>query len=345
MPANPFNIRFISLPFSIAAILLLTACMESGQGPGDRSSKKKIEALTRLTSANLKAAPKGSAAPNPSAASPDVERCDMGYPCMAPDGFQGRVYSGNFMVGGNGGAPGVPLRVIEGYDTSYHGEHTGRGGNAIFDLGKATELGGAYQCCDEGRYPTDDLAIVRRLEFAFDYLDATFTIPSATASPLAGKTFTIRTVYVDSGSASDLPAGDTLLVQGDKLLRRQGESGFTWCTDAECGKASRPAKPLQASWISDVAFLGGYEHYAQVALILKQPMTFTRDEALTGKWLFTADFDLSRAVVFRVGDLALLQTEADMVNAFDMYAKDGGPGAIGVGVNLTKTRLDSVLIR
>lgn len=333
-PVSPPSSRLgLGSACALASAVILTACMDS-EDRGPRGGEDgKIKAVTRMVSTTLKPAAKVSAVRA-------VERCDYGYPCLTPDGFVGRVYSGNFMVGGNGGAPGVPLRIVEGYDTSYHGPETGRGGKATFDLKTVTDLGGSYNCCS-GSYPADEAAVVKRLEFTFDYLDVTFTIPSDVASPLQGKTYTIRTVYVDSGSAEDLPAGDKNLVMGDKLLKRQGETGFTWCAADACGETKRPASPIQAAWLADAAFLGAYEHYAQVALVLKNPMGFTRDEALNGKWRFTADFDLTRAAVFQIGDLALLDTEAKLVKAFEMYARDGGPGAIGVRVNLTKTRLDS----
>lgn len=331
-----------TLGLPILILLSLSGCMENGSGPRDGNSNGKHMAVTRMTSASLR--PAANAAPGASKSSADepaVQRCDFGHPCLTPDDFEGRVHSGNFMVGGNGGAPGVPLRVVEGYDTSYHGPDTDRGGNMVFNLRTATELGGAYRCCEGGNYPPDDLAIVRRMEFTFDYLDVTFTIPAATASPLAGKTYTIRTVYVDTGSAEDLAGGHTALIQGDKLLRGPGETAFSWCTETECGKSLRPENPLQAAWMSDAGFPGGYPHYAQVALILKKDFIFTKSDAEKGNWLFTVDFDLSRAATFRTGDLALLKSEADLVKAFDMYAGDGGPGAIGVKVDLTKTLLDS----
>ena len=120
-------------------------------------------------------------------------RCDEGKPCITPLNLEGRIYSGNLMVGGNGGSPGVPVRVIEGYDPNIRGPESNRGGLVKFNLGTATDLSGNYACCDGySSYPPDELAVVHRLELLFDYLDATFIVPTGAGTAIAGKTYTIR---------------------------------------------------------------------------------------------------------------------------------------------------------
>jgi hypothetical protein len=338
-----YAIRF----FPVAAVAALAAgiftvcsCMGPDDGPhGGSDSGIILKAKTRLLSSYAKGSSAKPAAKK--SAGPQEQRCDMGHPCVTPDNLEGRVHSGNFMAGGNGGAPGYPVRFLEGYDTTYRGENSDRGGQVTFNLGATTELGGFYACCDESHYPSDDLALVKRLEFTFDYLDVTFTVPPASASQLAGKTYTIRTVYVDSGFVHDLAGGDSVVLQGDKLLRAEGEDVFSWCTEAKCHETARPTHPLQADWMENTKDMMGYEHYAEVAVVLKKPMTFTLAEAKQGNWLFTADFDLTRGAVFAADDFAKLNTEAELVEAFYMTARDGGPGAIMSTVSLTKTQIDT----
>lgn len=313
----------------LALSLGLAACMDAGKGPRG-GGEKKLSSITRMQSSLL---------PPAKRAAPASGTCDQGRPCLTPLNLEGRIYSGNLMVGGNGGPPGVPVRVVEGYDTSYHGPATGRGGMARFNLGQGTELNGAYACCGDA-YPPDDLARVHRLEFLFDYLDATFQVPAAAGAAVAGKTYTIRMIYVDSGTVDDLPLGKGSVFMGDKLLKRDGEEAFTFCTESGCAAAARPAEPLRAAWHDDVRNQA-YPHYTTVGISLKTPMSFTRAEAEQGDWRFTVDWDLARAAVFAVTDWSMIRSEAELVKAFDLLNGHGGPGGIGVYVDLVKTALDS----
>lgn len=311
----------------------LSACLDSAGPRGGEA--RTLPGVTRLHSSDLPAA--GRAAKRAVTAAGEGA-CDQGRSCLTPLNLQGRIYSGNLMVGGNGGPPGVPIRIVEGYDTSYHGPATGRGGTAAFDLGGATELDVGYACCG-GAYPPDDLALVHRLEFLFDYLDATFRVPDAAGPAVAGRTYTIRLVYVDSGSVEDLPLGRGGVRLGDKLLRREGEDTFRFCTESGCVAAARPDVPLRAAWRDDAGLMA-YPHYATVGIRLRTPMPFTRAEAERGSWRFDVDWDLSRAAVFAVPDWSMIRSEAELVAAFDLLNGHGGPGGIGVYVDMSKTALD-----
>lgn len=327
----------LSLLAGFAGLFIASGCQFGPQTGPDRGGRDRRQtAVTHLKSSVLqplaKAAQGGSAAPSAA-----TDRCDMGRPCLTPLNLEGRIRAGHLMVGGNGGPRGVAIRIVEGYDTSYHGPATGRGGNLLFNLGLTTDLAGGYSCCG-GDYPPDELAKVHRLEFNFDYLDATFQVPADAHTPLAGKTYTIRLVYVDTGYVDDLPLGRAAVLMGDKLIKRAGEDTFNWCTESGCIAATRPDHPLRTSWHADTAHMA-YPHYYTVGTSLKTPLSFTRAEADSGGWKFTVDWDLARAAVFQTADFAQLTTEAQLVAAFDLLSGYGGPGGIGVSVDMTKTAL------
>lgn len=340
-PANGSLNHLPSLSAASLALLILIGCMpDIGKGPSPEQVSRLRKTLTQMKSSVLPTLEKALAdAANPAPAEGGL--CDDGKACITPLNLEGRIYSGNLMVGGNGGPPGVPVRVIEGYDATARGPETGRGGKLKFNLGTTTDLSGDYACCDgNSSYPPDDLAMVHRLELLFDYLDATFIVPSGAGAAVAGKTYTVRMVYVDTGTADDLPMGRSSFYKGDKLLKRSGEEAFHWCTESGCVSALRPESPLRASWHAETAHMA-YPHYMTVGVNLKSPMSFTRQEAERGNWKFTVDFDLTRAAIFNTTDWSMIRSEADLVNAFDLLNKHGGPGGIGVDVELAKTPLDS----
>lgn len=343
-PMNGSQNRRSSRSAAFLAVLLLAGCMpDIGKGPSPEQISRMRKTLTQMKSSVLPTLEKALAeASNPTPAEGGF--CGDGKACITPLNLEGRIYSGNLMVGGNGGPPGVPVRVIEGYDAESRGPETGRGGTVRFNLGTATDLSGNYACCDGySTYPPDDLAIVHRLELLFDYLDATFIVPSGAGAAVAGKTYTVRMVYVDTGTADDLPLGRSSFYKGDKLLRRAGEETFHWCTESGCISATRPESPLRASWYAETEHMA-YPHYMTVGVNLKSPMPFTRQEAERGYWKFTVDFDLTRAAIFNTTDWSMIRSEADLVNAFDLLNRHGGPGGIGVDVDLTKTALDSAMV-
>lgn len=317
----------------VATLFLASAC-QFGSGPeGGRGQDRRHAAVTHLKSSVLQPLAKAAAA---SASASEV--CDFGRPCLTPLNLEGRIRSGNLMVGGNGGPPGVPVRIVEGYDTASRGPGAGRGGSLMFNLGRTTDLAGSYACCGDD-FPPDDLAKVHRLEFLFDYLDATFRIPADANTPLAGRTYTVRLVYVDTGYVEDLPLGRGAVHLGDKLIKREGEDTFNWCTESGCIAATRPDMPLRTAWHADTAHMA-YPHYYTVGVSLKTPMPFTRTEADSGAWKFTVDWDLARAAVFQAQDFSQLTTEARLVAAFDLLSGFGGPGGIGVFVDLTKAPIN-----
>lgn len=332
---------FPSLASAFLVLVLLAGCQpDFGKGPGPEDIARLKKALTQMKSSVLPTLAKAlEDAANPTPARGGT--CGDGKSCITPLNLEGRIYSGNLMVGGNGGPPGVPVQVIEGYDPGQRGPETRRGGTAWFNLGAATELSGGYSCCENyATYPPDELAVVHRLEFLFDFLDATFIVPAGAGAAVAGKTYTVRTVYVDTGTADDLPMGGARFYKGDKLLRRAGEDAFHWCTESGCISAVRPESPLRATWHAGMENMA-YLHYMTVGMSLKSPMSFTREEAGRGNWKFTVDFDLTGAAIFNVTDWSGIRSEADLVDAFDLLNGQGGPGGIGVEVDLTKTALDS----
>lgn len=312
------------LSAGLSSVLLFSACIL------DRKAGKSFRAVTRLTSTNLMPLAKTGAM-----------NCPQGNLCVTPGNLEGRVHTGGLMVGGNGpDMPGYRISLVGASEDALRRPDSGRGGIHTFNLGQATELDGKYYCCDGGSpYPSDSQAVVRRLEFEFDYLDFTFTVPGG---PLAGNSYTVRAVYVDEARVDDTPMGPgALILAGEKLLRREGEPVFRWCSAEGCEHEARPEAPLKGKVDVGPGPQGqGNPHYHSLGIELVESTTFTQGEAERGDWRFTVDFHMEGSARFLAESWAALATEADLVAAFQLYDRgNGGPDSPGVKVNLSKAGL------
>ena len=205
-----------------------------------------MQSITRLTRAQTP-----SAAPVGAARAAGIP-CSTGFLCLTPDNLEGRVYSASLMVGGNGNEVGYAVTTVGATEEVRRRPDLGIGGELTFNINTSTDLSGDYTCCGGTAYPSDANAVVRRLEFTWDYLDATFTVPETAGSEIAGTTHTIRLVYVSEATVGDVrPDTTATLLIGDKLVRSGTASTFSWCSayrlrrDAQHSRGQRQLRHLR----------------------------------------------------------------------------------------------------
>ncbi len=312
------------------AALGLTGC-----GLVDTHDDTTLQSVTRLTRSDTGATTM--AAVQTSITPSAVENCPPGFQCLTPDNLEGRVYSGSLMVGGNGSSVGYAVTTVGATEDVRRRPDLGKDGTLTFNLNSTTDFSGDYTCCGGSAYPADEDAIVRRLEFAFDFLDATFTVPGTAGPSIAGKTYTIRLVYVVETEVAGIAGDSSVSVMlGDKLVRVPGNSAFRWCDDSACSLASRPASPLAAAGLAVDSGMGN-QNYAGFSTNLTDntSITFTEAEALQGNWTFTVLFDLEDALRFDITGWSAVDSVQDLVAAFSPFGHHIN-NSTSVRVSLTK---------
>lgn len=319
---------------SRAATALITVAL-SGCGLVEIGGGEVLQSVTRFTR-GLAPAPYR-ATPSPSGTS----ECSPGFLCLTPTNLEGRVYTASLMVGGNGEGSGYAITTVGATEDVRRRPDLGKDGTLTFNLNETTDFSGDYTGCGGSSYPADSVAIVRRLEFAWDYVDATFTVPNGAGPDIAGTTHAIRLVYVEDTDVTDvLPDTTATIMVGDKLVRSGSDSTFSWCDETACGWSQRPQSPLADTAVT-LNTGEGNQSYAIFAVNFAQgnSVTFTQDEALQGNWIFTVEFHLENALRFRLDNWSEVQSLADLVEAFTHFA-DHREGNTSVEVTLSKAPME-----
>lgn len=316
-------------------ILPLALAMAVGCEPDSESEVH--TAWTRMqTTAAIYGLPASDPPPMPSAACADGT-----VVCATPETLEGRIYSGGLSVGYGlpDGVPGVMLTTIGATQRVRDRPDLGKGGEIFFDIAQATDISGSYSCCGGPiPYPADEHANIGSLDFNFDYLDMTFTVPDEAGEQVRGRRFTLRQVYVTDAVSDDV-AGTMRLA--DKLIRDADDPSatFEWCTATECGYTTRPESPVQARNIALPVGHHGNPAYATFIVQLPEAdwVQFTEENALTGNWMFHVAFDLTDGAVFRMPSWASIDSKARLVESFELRTNDqANPG---VRVRLEKEYL------
>lgn len=334
-------------PAQFAAVFLILLIVLAGcddlSGPGGGEMRSVITRFeTEPDGSGSASASAFAAAPRTYgeiAADIEDETCGVGrIICLTPETLAGRIYTGGMMVGGTSrDVPGFALTTIAPNDGERVRPDQGRGGELTFDVAATTDLTGSYSCCGGPiPYPQGDAAAITRLELNFDYLDVTFTVPAEAGTALAGETFVIRQVYVDTATADDV---DDIMIVGDKLIRSADETRFRWCDSMDCDNYTRPAADdlLRADRIQLEPDLPGNPHYATFAIPLEgaASVPFSQEEAEAGGWLFHVAFDLTDGAIFEMNDFTEMDDEWSLVRAFHLLG-GVGYGNSSVGVRLSK---------
>ncbi len=319
----------------VSMVAFVTPVFVIGCNPlGPSEDANIMQSITRLTRAQTP-----SAAPAVRAAGSAAIPCPTGFLCLTPDNLEGRVYAASLMVGGNGNEVGYAVTTVGATEEVRRRPDLGLGGELTFNINNTTDFSGDYTCCGGTPYPSDSNAVVRRLEFLWDYLDATVTVPETAGPEIAGTTHTIRLVYVSEATVEDVrPDTTATLLIGDKLVRSGTGSTFSWCDSTTCGLTERPAAPLTDTAVT-LNTREGNSDYAVFAINLVDgtSITFTEDEALEGNWVFTLAFDLHGAMRFGLSDWSDANSIQDLVDAFVHFA-DHTEGETSIGVTLSKSK-------
>lgn len=258
--------------------------------------------------------------------------CGAGATACTPDNLAGRIFSGNVMWG-ELGAGAFGITVIGADDDVIRDPSHGMGGVLEFSLIDSTTLAGAHASPGAG----SEGRIVPRMEFNYDYLDATLTV--AAGSPV-DETYVVRTVFVTEATASDVSG---TMHRGDKLVRRADEPMFRWCGASACA-AERDAVSgalVQEAKLVDYVDPGdGNPAYVPFAIPLANEVRLTGDELATPGSTWSVAFDMTNAVVLGRGP-ETFATEADLVAAFELsYSPDQQHGGemTDIAVELTYVR-------
>lgn len=241
-----------------------------------------------------------------------VGACDASAELCTPTNLSGRIYSGGAMWG-ELGVDAFAITMLGADEEVISNPSQGSGGSLEFSVLDGTVLGGQYAAPDAG----SEAKIVSRMEFNYDYLDATVEL-EVPGSPMAG-TWVIRTVFVDTATSSDV---DGTMHRGDKLVRRAEEATFEWCDRGACS-SMRSDEAIQEPKLVDYVYPGdGNLAYIPFAVPVSNELMLTGDELREGGGMWSAAFDMTGAVRFSSPPAAIL-SRSDLLESFELrYAPD-----------------------
>lgn len=215
--------------------------------------------------------------------------CSASALTCTPDNLEGRIFSGGVMwgeLGPAGSAENVTL-IGETADVILD-PSKGRGGVLEFSLKEATTLASQHWAppADAPEKPLE------RMEFNFDYLDATFELVDAGA--LNGR-YVIRTVFVSEAESDDVEGA---MVRGDLLVKLPNESKFKWCGDNGCREVRDDVQSvIVQSAIASHVFPGqGNPEYVTYSVPLKNKLRLSGAQLNEANALWTLDFDITNGV-------------------------------------------------
>lgn len=218
----------------------------------------------------------------------EAAACGLDAETCTPTDLSGRIFSGGAMWG-ELGPDAWGITMLGATDDVILDPSEGMGGELPFSLVEQTVLAGRYAAPDAG----DEARPITRMEFNFDWLDATLTMPEG--SPLAGD-WVVRTVFAAEAHAANVQG---VMLQGDKLIRRAEDASFWWCDKDSCSPdaAALGAAPMQEPLLSEASDSGeGNPNYRPFAVPVSEALSLTGDELREAGGAWTAVFDMTDAV-------------------------------------------------
>ncbi|MCA9515490.1 MAG: hypothetical protein KC635_11140 [Myxococcales bacterium] len=277
----------------LSLIAPLTVAVAACAGPA------RIPARVQLTVAALEA---DDATPAPDVA-PIVCEGDATY--CTPSNLSGRIHRALVMWGQLGpGAHGIEL--LDGGEAGLE-----------FSLIESEIVASSVEEVDGG----GGAKPLPRLEFLYDYLDATFTLAGPINGGSAGE-WQVRTVFVTSTQADDV-AGT--LYRGDKLVRGPSDQAWRWCNAEGCSedRAAVADGLITEQKLVDYIYPGqGPRDYIPFAVPLDPPLSLSANEINTPQSLWSCAFDMVDAIRLQTAPAEITAPQA-LLTAFELaYAPD-----------------------
>lgn len=255
-------------------------------------------------------------------------------PCVAsatsctPTGLTGRVYAAGASLGGSRDEDGYNMTFMAGSDAVIDDPSQGFGGTIEFDVIKDEPYSGKASIPSADAMPANP--IVSRIEFKADYFDTTFILTGTGANG----TYTVRTVFVTTATASDVTG---TMQRGDKLIKASGETAFKWCTASGC-TADRPTSPYQqsaiASWVPSAQ---GGVYYTPIVFDIAEASQKTFDHATISDTtkIWEVDLGITNAITWGAAPSTFTNIQS-IVQHFSL-AYTPGTGSSEASSTLTAT--------
>ena len=247
-----------------------------------------------------------------------------GSPCAAssktctPSNLSGRIFAAGALLGKEqDGTKNYNMtfladseEVINNPSDPSHPE-----GKNTFNLESPLVFSGLISLPSEEFMP--ETPVITRIESYFDYIDASF---SFSAVEVLAENFVVRTVMRKTAKADDV---NGVMMLGDKLIRKEGESNFRWCDEVSCEHLTRPENPIQENSLLKIDEANdlqpGNPDYALYSIDLKQKqgVTVSYEEISDVTRLWTLDFDITNALSFTLVPEEF-SSELDIVQNFSL---------------------------
>lgn len=292
-------VKYLSL-----AAIFLTACQ-----PGE---EKEVKTDVKLSSSVIE---QNSTVSNVSrrVAGIDGPACSSATIQCTPLDLEGRIFSGNAMLGELG--PGArALTMLGASDEVLENPSHGIGGTLYFSLMEKTVLAGKYYAPAEEDMPSNP--IITRMEFNYDYLDATVKL-SGTADTNLDGIYIVRTVFVTRATAEDVNGE---MQQGDKLLRKIGETQFRWCNTSGCSTTRSDVATglIQETKLVEYIYPGqGNENYIPFTVPVDNELKLSYEKLTAEGNTWSVDFDMTNAIKWHQAP-STFNSEGSILSNFEL---------------------------
>jgi len=262
-----------------------------------------------------------------------VTACTATSAECTPSGFGGRVFAGSTMLHSSGSdTGGYAMTFLAATEEIINRPDVGKTGSLLFDLTAPAVFSGKISIPGEAEMPTSP--VIKRVEFAFDFIDTTFTLEN-TANSASNGDWIVRTIFVKDDTIDGLA-----VVGGDLLIKPAASGTFEWCNSDGCSSTTKPTSHFKTSSIVDALAItarDGNPNYGYYSVDFPTPLAVTFAEISDITRLWTLDFDVTNAIQWEANP-STFDSKQDILDNFSIpYACnfDGCPDAEGISATLT----------